>query len=218
MLKTRIALLAVGTVVLLAANAHADTRVFVQIGAPVPVLLRRRRQLRLSSPRGPRRTASSGDRLTMSGPATAIEWFRPPLSVHRTRARSGSRRATSHARADQCGSAATGGAEYADSIDDLDKVRQSFRLESTDAACCAIVTADRARAADLHAGRLTVHRTQRPTDSHVASFRAHWGSRDEHRRRRDLPGAGTRRAPPFRSAARSRASNPEGQPARVTVQ
>jgi hypothetical protein len=37
MLKTRIALLAVGTVVLLAANAHADTRVFVQIGAPAPV-------------------------------------------------------------------------------------------------------------------------------------------------------------------------------------
>jgi len=39
MLKTRIALLAVGTVVLLAANAHAGTRVFVQIGAPVPVFV-----------------------------------------------------------------------------------------------------------------------------------------------------------------------------------
>jgi hypothetical protein len=36
-LKTRIALLALGSVVLLAANAHADTRVFVQIGAPAPV-------------------------------------------------------------------------------------------------------------------------------------------------------------------------------------
>src|SRR5262249_53911556 len=37
MLKARIALLAVGTVVMLAANAHAATRVVVQIGAPVPV-------------------------------------------------------------------------------------------------------------------------------------------------------------------------------------
>jgi len=37
MLKAKIALLAVGTVVLLAANAHAGQRVFVQIGAPVPV-------------------------------------------------------------------------------------------------------------------------------------------------------------------------------------
>ena len=39
MLKTRIALLVVGTVVMLAANAHADTRVFVQIGAPAPVFV-----------------------------------------------------------------------------------------------------------------------------------------------------------------------------------
>ena len=37
MFKTRITLLAMGTIVLLAANAHAATRVFVQIGAPVPV-------------------------------------------------------------------------------------------------------------------------------------------------------------------------------------
>ena len=37
MFKTRVALLAVGTVVLLTANAHAATRVFVQIGAPAPV-------------------------------------------------------------------------------------------------------------------------------------------------------------------------------------
>jgi len=37
MLKTRVALLALGTVVLMAASAHADTRVFVQIGAPAPV-------------------------------------------------------------------------------------------------------------------------------------------------------------------------------------
>src|SRR6185312_11807565 len=37
MLKARVALLAVGTVVLLAGSARADTRVFVQIGAPAPV-------------------------------------------------------------------------------------------------------------------------------------------------------------------------------------
>jgi len=37
MLKALIALLAVGTVVLLAANAHAGQRVFVKIGAPAPV-------------------------------------------------------------------------------------------------------------------------------------------------------------------------------------
>ena len=37
MLKARIALLAVGTVALMAANAHAATHVVVQIGAPVPV-------------------------------------------------------------------------------------------------------------------------------------------------------------------------------------
>jgi hypothetical protein len=37
MLKARIALLALGTVALLAANAHAATHVVVQIGAPVPV-------------------------------------------------------------------------------------------------------------------------------------------------------------------------------------
>ena len=37
MLKARIALLAVGTVALMAANAHAATHVVVQIGAPVSV-------------------------------------------------------------------------------------------------------------------------------------------------------------------------------------
>ena len=37
MVKARVALIAVGTVALMAANAHAATRVFVQIGAPVPV-------------------------------------------------------------------------------------------------------------------------------------------------------------------------------------